>query len=81
MKKKILIVVLPAMMLLVYTCKSSDEKEADVDPLTGQWRIENIKSSTKNNAIGFLVFAFMRNDSVEVDYEFRRDSVLFYGNG
>lgn len=78
MKKQfIAVIAIAALILLFVSCKWFQNRKTDSSNLlTGKWRIDSVDRGNDSNAIGFLLLAFSRNDSL--DYEFGKDTVLFY---
>ena len=69
-----------AAFVLFISCNGSQKEQVDVsDPLVGKWRIDSIQPGNDSTALGHLFLAFSRNDSLDFDYQFGKDSVTFYG--
>ena len=81
MKKKTFTAALLAIAFaFLVSCNRTQKRKADTsDPLVGKWRIDTIQPGNDSTALGHLFLAFSRNDSLNFDYEFRKDSVTFYG--
>jgi hypothetical protein len=49
------------------------------NPLLGKWKLDSIASKDDSSSMGYLLLAMSINDSAAYDFQFDKDTIIFFG--